>query len=89
MNRTNLIILWLFFLIIDVKLYQFIELNLIMEFILTIIVIGLAIAGMSIGIVFNNTPLQGSCGGVAENCICLDGGNCDDPSQKPESIMIK
>ena len=48
-----------------------------------------AIAGMSIGIVFNNKPLQGSCGGVAENCICLDGGNCDDPSQKPESIMIK
>ena len=89
MNRTNLIILWLFFLIIDVKLYQFIELNLIMEFILTIIVIGLAIAGMSIGIVFNNKPLQGSCGGVAENCICLDGGNCDDPSQEPESIMIK
>ena len=77
------------FLIIDIKLYQFIELNLIMEFILTIIVIGLAIAGMSIGIVFNNKPLQGSCGGVAENCICLDGGNCDAPSQKPESIMIK
>ena len=89
MNIRNLIILWLFFLIIDVKLYQFIELNLIMEFILTIIVIGLAIAGMSIGIVFNNKPLQGSCGGVAENCICLDGGNCDDPSLKPESIMIK
>ena len=57
MNRTNLIILWLFFLIIDVKLYQFIELNLIMEFILTIIVIGLAIAGMSIGIVFNTSLL--------------------------------
>ena len=69
-----------------IKLYQFIKLNLIMEFILTIIVIGLAIAGMSIGIVFNNKPLQGSCGGVVENCVCLDGGNCDDPSQKPKSI---
>ena len=57
-----------------------------MEFILTIIVIGLAIAGMSIGIVFNNKPLQGSCGGVVEICVCLDGGNCDDPSQKPKSI---
>ena len=57
-----------------------------MEFILTIIAIGLAIAGMSIGIVFNNKPLQGSCGGVVENCVCLDGGNCDDPSQKPKSI---
>ena len=86
MNKTNLITIRLFFLIIDIKLYQIIELNLIMEYILTIIVIGLAIAGMSIGIVFNNKPLQGSCGGVVENCICLDGGNCDDPSQKPKSI---
>ena len=59
-----------------------------MEFILTIIVIGMAIAGMSIGIIFNNKPLQGSCGGVAENCVCLDGGNCDDPSQTPESTLI-
>ena len=53
------------------------------DFILTIIVIGFAVLGMSIGIIFNNKPLQGSCGGDVESCICLKGGECDDPSQKP------
>ena len=41
---------------------------------------------MSIGIIFNRKPLQGSCGGVASDCICLSGGTCDDPSQKPNTI---
>ena len=54
-----------------------------MDLILTIIVIGVALLGMSIGVIFNNRPLQGSCGGDIENCICLKGGECDDPSQKP------
>ena len=54
-----------------------------MELLLTILVIGFAILGMSIGIIFNNKPLQGSCGGIMENCVCLKGGACDDPSQKP------
>ena len=54
-----------------------------MEFLLSMIVIGLALLGMSIGIIFNRKPLQGSCGGVASDCICLSGGNCEDPSQKP------
>ncbi|MDC1032442.1 (Na+)-NQR maturation NqrM [Candidatus Marinimicrobia bacterium] len=40
---------------------------------------------MSIGIIFNRKPLQGSCGGVASDCICLSGGTCDDPSQKPNT----
>ncbi|MBT3738183.1 MAG: (Na+)-NQR maturation NqrM [Candidatus Marinimicrobia bacterium] len=56
-----------------------------MEFFLSIIVIGLALLGMSIGIIFNRKPLQGSCGGVASDCICLSGGTCDDPSQKPNT----
>ena len=55
-----------------------------MQFFLAILVIGIAIFGMSIGIIFNRKPLQGSCGGVANDCICLKGGTCDDPSQKPE-----
>ena len=61
-----------------------IDVNFTMEYFLTILVIGVAILGMSIGIIFNRKPLQGSCGGVANECICLTGGTCDDPSQKPE-----
>ena len=54
-----------------------------MELLLTIAVIGIAVLGMSVGIIFNNKPLQGSCGGNIEECICLKGGDCDDPSQQP------
>ena len=39
-----------------------------MEIMREIIVIGLAIFGLSIGIILNNKPLQGSCGGDAEKC---------------------
>ena len=83
MNNQNLNIVLLIILIIDVKLYFYFVLNLTMEILLTIAVIGLAILGMSIGIIFNNKPLQGSCGGVVEDCVCLKGGDCDDPSQQP------
>lgn len=55
-----------------------------MQFLFAILVIGIAILGMSIGVIFNRKPLQGSCGGVASNCVCLSGGTCDDPSQKPK-----
>jgi hypothetical protein len=55
-----------------------------MQIFLAILVIGIAILGMSIGVIFNRKPLQGSCGGVAIDCVCLRGGICDDPSQKPE-----
>ena len=54
-----------------------------MEIILAIVVMCTAILAMSVGIIFNRKPLQGSCGGVTDNCVCLDGGSCDDPSQKP------
>ena len=55
-----------------------------MDIVLAIVVMSTAILAMSIGIIFNRKPLQGSCGGVTDNCVCLDGGSCDDPSQKPE-----
>ena len=55
-----------------------------MDIVLAIVVMSTAILAMSVGIIFNRKPLQGSCGGVADNCACLDGGSCDDPSQKPE-----
>ena len=54
-----------------------------MDIFITIVVIGIAIFGMSIGVIFNKKPLQGSCGGVSNDCVCLNGGVCDDPSQKP------
>lgn len=87
-HNQNLNIVLLIILIIDVKLYFYYVINLAMELLLTITVIGLAILGMSIGIIFNNKPLQGSCGGVVENCVCLKGGDCDDPSQQP-NISLK
>ena len=55
-----------------------------MDIVLAIVVMSTAILAMSVGIIFNRKPLQGSCGGVADNCACLDGGSCDDPAQKPE-----
>jgi len=54
-----------------------------MQIYLAILVIGVALLGMSIGVIFNRKPLQGSCGGVASDCVCLMGGTCDDPSKKP------
>jgi len=57
-----------------------------MEFFFSFIIIAIALLGMSIGIIFNRKPLQGSCGGIATDCVCLDGGSCDDPSQKPSII---
>ena len=59
-----------------------------MDLVLTILVIGFAILGMSIGIIFNNKPLKGSCGGNVEDCVCLKGGDCDDPSQQPNINLI-
>ena len=57
-----------------------------MELFFSIIIIGIAIIGMSVGIIFNRKPLQGSCGGIASDCVCLKGGICDDPSQKPTIV---
>ena len=54
-----------------------------MDIVLAIVVMSTAILAMSVGIIFNRKPLQGSCGGVTDNCVCLDGGSCDDPAQKP------
>ncbi len=57
-----------------------------MNIVLSIVVIGIALAGMAIGILLNKKPLRGSCGGVASDCVCLRGGTCDDPSQKPKEL---
>ena len=46
------------------------------EIIFTIIILCLAVICMSIGIIFNNKPLSGSCGGIETNGLCtICGGN--------------
>ena len=41
-----------------------------MEIFLGITVLAIAIAGMSIGAIFNNKPLSGSCGGLNSDGVC-------------------
>ena len=37
---------------------------------LSIIVLGIAIFGLSIGVIFNDKPIQGSCGGLGADESC-------------------
>ena len=47
-----------------------------METILVIIIFSLAIIAMSVGVIFNNKPLTGSCGGLNQKGDCsICGGN--------------
>ena len=61
-----------------------------MEIIIGIIILTIAIAGMSIGVIFNRKPLSGSCGGLSSNGVCTVCGNnpqkCD--NTKTDSIIL-
>tara|TARA_B100001250_G_C19556644_1_gene681462 strand:+ start:241 stop:426 length:186 start_codon:yes stop_codon:yes gene_type:complete len=52
-----------------------------MEIIIGIVVLCIAIAAMSIGVIFNRRPLSGSCGGLDPNGVCSvcggDENKCD------------
>ena len=50
---------------------------------LSIIIFGLAIMGLSIGVIFSDKPIQGSCGGVGADESC---SICEGDSQKCETI---
>ena len=45
-----------------------------MTFVLAAIIFGLVMAGMAVGVIFQDKPIKGSCGGL--NNIGL-GGSCD------------
>ena len=50
---------------------------------LSIIVLGIAIFGLSIGVIFNNKPIQGSCGGIGADESCTI---CSGDTEKCDSI---
>ena len=50
---------------------------------LSILILGLAILGLSIGVIFNDKPIQGSCGGVSADESC---SICEGDPQKCETI---
>jgi len=41
-----------------------------MEFVFAIFILALAFFGLSIGVIFNNKPLQGTCGGLNQQGEC-------------------
>lgn len=61
-----------------------------MEILLSLIILGLAVFGMAIGVIFNNRPLSGSCGNTNEagECTTCGGGGFKDCEHKP-TFLIK
>ena len=49
---------------------------------ITILIFGLAILGLSIGVIFDNKPIQGSCGGIGADESCAI---CGGDTQKCET----
>jgi len=61
-----------------------------MEIVFGIIILCIAIVGMSIGIIFNRKPLSGSCGGLSTNGTCSICGdnpdNCENTDMDSPTI---
>ncbi len=46
-------------------------------FLISVVVIGVALLAMSVGVLFGREPIRGSCGGVMGRCgLCSGSGNC-------------
>ena len=50
---------------------------------LSIIILGVAIFGLSIGVIFNDKPIQGSCGGIGADERCK---KCGGDTEKCDSL---
>jgi len=48
-------------------------------FLASLLLIGLAVLGLSLGILFGRRPLAGSCGGVCQTCTA----GCGRPAARP------
>ncbi len=60
-----------------------------MELLLGLIVIGLAVFGLSLGVIFNDKSLSGSCGGNADgSCSTCQGNSNKCENSHPERIDI-
>jgi len=51
---------------------------------LSILILGLAILGLSIGVIFDNKPIQGSCGGIGADESCTICGGDPQKCETPE-----
>lgn len=57
----------------------------------TLLIFGLAVAGMALGVIFSNKPIKGSCGGLkpvtGEDCaICGNREKCKKVQSRTPSI---
>ena len=59
-----------------------------MEIFLGITILAIAMAGMSIGAIFNNKPISGSCGGLNSDGICSICGGDPQKCENPESDSV-
>lgn len=50
---------------------------------ISIFVLGIAILGLSVGVIFNDKPIQGSCGGIGADETCTI---CGGDTEKCETI---
>ena len=62
-------------------------------FLLTLVLMLLAVVGMGVGVIFSDRPLQGSCGGAGgADCLCTAQGippKCEQEAEAEGSLSLK